>query len=418
MPYRNSKLTRILQESIGGNSLTTLIIACSMCSYNEKETLSTLQFGQRAKCIKNKVTANIERSAKELERLLEIAEMKIKEYEHIITHMSGDQKHMATLARSVTQERVVETQVKDEALAKPLEVAGPTEQVSHDSYTSPKPKKKKCYTIGTQTDPLPDLSKSPKKAKKPVEHEEMDMIDDMNSEEEMAYLQKMEEEAMKKLEEEETRIKAQREDAKSKANKSNHLIQEIDSDYEGTPDPSRNSHRLFPSSGGSQEKLPKNTSQKSQEEIEKKAEPKGSSEAAYIAQTLQLVDKNLELKKLKDEKQALEEELEIKRLDSEEMRDKLFENSQALKDFQLSCRAFAQQMKICTEAAMLEYQEKASRFLQLRRELDDLNLKLIYVANDTDLQDLTSRESSDTGSAEGLSELSKLWLHRIGDRER
>ena len=47
MPYRNSKLTRILQESIGGNSLTTLVIACSMCSYNEKETLSTLQFGQR-----------------------------------------------------------------------------------------------------------------------------------------------------------------------------------------------------------------------------------------------------------------------------------------------------------------------------------------------------------------------------------
>ena len=45
IPYRDSKLTRILQESLGGNSKTTLIIACSMCSYNDKETLSTFRFG-------------------------------------------------------------------------------------------------------------------------------------------------------------------------------------------------------------------------------------------------------------------------------------------------------------------------------------------------------------------------------------
>ena len=35
----------MLQESIGGNSKTTLIIACSMCTYNDAETLSTLKFG-------------------------------------------------------------------------------------------------------------------------------------------------------------------------------------------------------------------------------------------------------------------------------------------------------------------------------------------------------------------------------------
>jgi kinesin family protein 5 len=36
VPYRDSKLTRILQESLGGNSKTTLIINCSMCTYNDK----------------------------------------------------------------------------------------------------------------------------------------------------------------------------------------------------------------------------------------------------------------------------------------------------------------------------------------------------------------------------------------------
>ena len=47
IPYRDSKLTRILQESLGGNSRTTLIINCSPSSFNEAETLSTLRFGAR-----------------------------------------------------------------------------------------------------------------------------------------------------------------------------------------------------------------------------------------------------------------------------------------------------------------------------------------------------------------------------------
>ena len=49
-----------------------------MCSYNDKETLSTLRFGNRAKSIKNKPMVNVERSAKELMLLLEVAEKKIK----------------------------------------------------------------------------------------------------------------------------------------------------------------------------------------------------------------------------------------------------------------------------------------------------------------------------------------------------
>lgn len=47
VPYRDSKLTRVLQESLGGNSRTTLVINCSPSPYNEAETLSTLRFGNR-----------------------------------------------------------------------------------------------------------------------------------------------------------------------------------------------------------------------------------------------------------------------------------------------------------------------------------------------------------------------------------
>lgn len=66
IPYRDSKLTRILQESLGGNSQTCLVITCSYSKYNDRETLSTLRFGNRAKSIKNKVKQNTERSAKDL----------------------------------------------------------------------------------------------------------------------------------------------------------------------------------------------------------------------------------------------------------------------------------------------------------------------------------------------------------------
>ena len=67
IPYRNSKLTRILQESLGGNSRTTLIITCSPSPYNDAETLSTLRFGTRAKSVKNKAKINREVTVAELQ---------------------------------------------------------------------------------------------------------------------------------------------------------------------------------------------------------------------------------------------------------------------------------------------------------------------------------------------------------------
>jgi kinesin family protein 5 len=87
VPYRDSKLTRILQESLGGNSQTTLVIACSMNSYNDKETLSTLRFGARAKKIQNKPIVNQEKSAKELMKQLEMAQKEITKQSEIISNI-------------------------------------------------------------------------------------------------------------------------------------------------------------------------------------------------------------------------------------------------------------------------------------------------------------------------------------------
>ena len=82
---RDSKLTRMLQNSLGGNAKTTLIVTASPSAFvrqfrrvvflskwyiyeyvlftilqNDLETLSTLRFGQRAKMIQNRPTAHVE----------------------------------------------------------------------------------------------------------------------------------------------------------------------------------------------------------------------------------------------------------------------------------------------------------------------------------------------------------------------
>ncbi|GFP92449.1 kinesin-1-like protein pss1 [Phtheirospermum japonicum] len=52
IPYRDSKLTRILQDALGGNSQTALLCCCSPSPLNASESLSTLRFGARAKHVK------------------------------------------------------------------------------------------------------------------------------------------------------------------------------------------------------------------------------------------------------------------------------------------------------------------------------------------------------------------------------
>lgn len=59
VPYRDSVLTRLLQPSLGGNAKTHLMLTCSSSAAHVDETLSTLRFGARAKCVSNSPRVNL-----------------------------------------------------------------------------------------------------------------------------------------------------------------------------------------------------------------------------------------------------------------------------------------------------------------------------------------------------------------------
>lgn len=63
IPYRDSKLTRLLQDSLGGNSQTLMLACVSPAEANYTETLNTLKYANRARNIRNRVTVNQEAAA-------------------------------------------------------------------------------------------------------------------------------------------------------------------------------------------------------------------------------------------------------------------------------------------------------------------------------------------------------------------
>nr|XP_021546069.1 kinesin-like protein KIF21A isoform X4 [Neomonachus schauinslandi] len=69
VPYRDSKLTRLLQDSLGGNSQTIMIACVSPSDRDFMETLNTLKYANRARNIKNKLMVNQDRASQQINAL-------------------------------------------------------------------------------------------------------------------------------------------------------------------------------------------------------------------------------------------------------------------------------------------------------------------------------------------------------------
>ncbi|CDW75636.1 kinesin motor domain containing protein [Stylonychia lemnae] len=101
IPYRDSKLTRLLQDSLGGNTKTVMIAAVSPADYNYEETLSTLRYASRAKAIKNKPKVNEDPK----DALLKEYELEIKKLREMLQQLNqGGQVNVVKEIQSFKQQ--------------------------------------------------------------------------------------------------------------------------------------------------------------------------------------------------------------------------------------------------------------------------------------------------------------------------
>ncbi|XP_046971492.1 kinesin-like protein Klp98A isoform X2 [Vanessa cardui] len=107
IPYRDSVLTWLLKDSLGGNSKTIMIAAISPADCNYGETLSTLRYANRAKNIINKPTINEDPNVKLIRELREEIEKLRKQISHNTDPIETEPAVLATLQRKEAQEKVL-----------------------------------------------------------------------------------------------------------------------------------------------------------------------------------------------------------------------------------------------------------------------------------------------------------------------
>ena len=158
IPYRDSKLTRLLKESLGGNYKTSLIVTCSPHSYNLDEVISSLLFAKRVKTIKNVVKVNIKYSYEELQKMVYLLNAKLKralngEIEEENAEKENEDNFMCSNCKLLTKEKnLLEAKVqslldtihqKDLEIAKLKEMLGLSDKADVMMMDEKKGKKKK-----------------------------------------------------------------------------------------------------------------------------------------------------------------------------------------------------------------------------------------------------------------------------------
>ena len=128
-PYRDSKLTRLLQDALGGNSRTIMLACVSPADFNIDETVNTLRYATSARNIKNSATRNVIKTlspeeAAQLMRENELLKAQVKELQETIRKMAGNSDlslALPAMVESDEEEEAVETKQGEPKRIKDLE---------------------------------------------------------------------------------------------------------------------------------------------------------------------------------------------------------------------------------------------------------------------------------------------------------
>lgn len=136
IPFRDSKLTFLLKNSLGGNAKTTLLVACSSRHKDFDETMGALRFAQRARSVKNIVKVNRKLSAQELQRLLDKLQQEHRALQTYCLSLEAQLEGFATGATGPSKEnQSPSSPIKNRRASSPMPLRHP--QIS--SIKSPPP---------------------------------------------------------------------------------------------------------------------------------------------------------------------------------------------------------------------------------------------------------------------------------------
>ncbi|XP_027007617.2 kinesin-like protein KIF21A isoform X3 [Tachysurus fulvidraco] len=114
VPYRDSKLTRLLQDSLGGNSQTVMIACISPSDRDFMETLNTLKYANRARNIKNRVVVNQDRASQQISALrTEIARLQMELMEYKTGKRMVDEEGLESVNDMVHENTMLQTENKN-----------------------------------------------------------------------------------------------------------------------------------------------------------------------------------------------------------------------------------------------------------------------------------------------------------------
>ncbi|GAX10308.1 kinesin family member 4/21/27 [Fistulifera solaris] len=180
VPYRQSKLTRLLQDALGGNSQTLFLACISPSDTNASESLSTLHYANRARNIKNAPTKNVDSNVLEMHRLQ--AYNNILQSELVKLRFGGGENENPEIS---VDELLMKSEVND-YLSRLHQIAMTSKEgsiISHHAsvtLTSPKPSKLRPCPSSVLRDISPNKSI--------FEHCDADMLTEVNPDEEMSIL--------------------------------------------------------------------------------------------------------------------------------------------------------------------------------------------------------------------------------------